>query len=61
MTGFANIGQFISPLITNGIQTLFSLGSIRSVFLIITILISVIFLASVTQGISEKKRELVKN
>ncbi|QGQ97678.1 MFS transporter [Paenibacillus psychroresistens] len=61
MTGFANIGQFISPLITNLIQSLFHLDSIRSVFFIIMILIVLIFLAAVTQSFTSNKKKILGN
>ncbi|KQX44651.1 hypothetical protein [Paenibacillus sp. Root444D2] len=44
MTAFANIGQFISPLITNGIQSAFHIGSIQGVFFSMMMMIVVVFM-----------------
>ncbi|WP_219838542.1 MFS transporter [Paenibacillus sp. R14(2021)] len=59
MTAFANVGQFISPLITNGIQSVLDLNSIRGVLLLIGVLVTGLFIVSVIRVIVSKK-ELVK-
>ena len=59
MTAFANIGQFISPLLTNGIQSLFHLESITSVFVILTVIIAIILSIKIFQiSTPSHKRDL---
>ncbi|ANE48175.1 hypothetical protein SY83_19870 [Paenibacillus swuensis] len=60
MTAFANMGQFISPLITNGIQSLLHLESIRSVFIVFMILIGICLLISIVHTSRVKRLELLK-
>lgn len=57
MTAFANIGQFISPLVTNAIQSLFYLNSIRGVLLLIAIILAILLIASIIRlSISNGKK-----
>ncbi|MBP3965043.1 MFS transporter [Paenibacillus lignilyticus] len=52
MTAFANLGQFISPLITNGIKSMFHLDSIRSVFLIIMFVLIISLVVPILQTLT---------
>ncbi|MFD2614823.1 MFS transporter [Paenibacillus gansuensis] len=58
MTGFANAGQFVSPLVSNGIQTMLGRNSIQSVFLILMSLlfISLLVMAAIGRRRSESLR-----
>ncbi|MCM3627070.1 MFS transporter [Paenibacillus glycanilyticus] len=55
MTAFANVGQFISPLITNGIRSALYFNSIRGVLLLVGGLVTGLFVVSVIRMIVNKK------
>ncbi|MDQ0875636.1 MFS family permease [Paenibacillus sp. V4I3] len=59
LSAFANLGQFISPLVIHGIQAIFHLNSIRNVFMIIAVHLGGSTVTLLCLSISGKKRVLI--
>ncbi|MFF2911617.1 MFS transporter [Paenibacillus sp. NPDC057934] len=56
LTAFANIGQFITPYVTKGIEMAFRLNSIRGVFLVLAVVLGILLFWTAVKGFRTTKR-----